>query len=47
MTEKKVTNKIKKLIKISQNIKKNSWLFLSTRVLSIPKNIDKITKNKW
>ena len=40
MTEKKVTNEIKKLIKISQKI------FLD-RVLSISKSIENITKNKW
>ena len=42
---KKLTNKIKKLIKISQKIK-ILWFFLA-RVLSIPKNIYNITKNKW
>ena len=45
MIFKKVTNKIIKSIKISQNLKKEIVLFLA-RVLSISKNIDNITKNK-
>ena len=47
MNEKRLTNEIKKLIKISQSIKKKFVVIFSGRVLYIPKNIDDITMNKW
>ena len=47
MSETKVTKKIKNKIKISQNIKtKKVVVICLARVLSIPKNIDNIRKNK-
>ena len=47
MTEKKVINKITKLKKIFRNITNKFVVIFLTRVLSMPKNINKITKNKW
>ena len=47
MTDKKVRNKIKNSMKISQNMKKNNFvvIFLG-RVLSIPKKLLHIVRNK-